>query len=95
MGRQVHAARRPLNGEHGAQRSRWSADAIERQLAHAERDLVRAAYNHSDFMDERRKMMQRGRLSGRALLRREGATDQKKGRGVGGKNFNRPGAVHR
>lgn len=36
----------------------WSADAIERQLAHAERDLVRAAYNHSDFMDERQRMMQ-------------------------------------
>lgn len=36
----------------------WSADAIERQLAHAERDLVRAAYNHSDFMDERCRMMQ-------------------------------------
>ncbi|MBV8030629.1 MAG: tyrosine-type recombinase/integrase, partial [Betaproteobacteria bacterium] len=36
----------------------WSADAIERQLAHTERDQVRAAYNHSDFMEERRKMMQ-------------------------------------
>jgi len=36
----------------------WGADAIERQLAHSERDLVRAAYNHSDHMQERRKMMQ-------------------------------------
>lgn len=36
----------------------WSADAIERQLAHSERDIVRAAYNHSDFMEERRRMMQ-------------------------------------
>ena len=36
----------------------WSADAIERQLAHGERDLVRAAYNHSDFMQERQRMMQ-------------------------------------
>jgi integrase len=36
----------------------WSADAIERQLAHTERDQVRAAYNHSDFLDERRNMMQ-------------------------------------
>jgi integrase len=36
----------------------WSADAIERQLAHTERDLVRAAYNHADYMEERRKMMQ-------------------------------------
>lgn len=36
----------------------WGADAIERQLAHAERDLVRAAYNHSDHLDERKRMMQ-------------------------------------
>jgi len=36
----------------------WSADAIERQLAHSERDLVRAAYNHSDHLQERCKMMQ-------------------------------------
>lgn len=36
----------------------WPADAIERQLAHAERDLVRAAHNHADFMDERIRMMQ-------------------------------------
>jgi integrase len=36
----------------------WSADAIERQLAHGERDLVRAAYNHSDHMQERQRMMQ-------------------------------------
>ena len=36
----------------------FSADAIERQLAHTERDLVRAAYNHADFLDERKRMMQ-------------------------------------
>lgn len=36
----------------------WNDDAIERQLAHSERDLVRAAYNHSDYLQERRKMMQ-------------------------------------
>ena len=36
----------------------WSADAIERQLAHTERDVVRAAYNHADFMEERTRMMQ-------------------------------------
>ncbi len=36
----------------------WSADAIERQLAHTERDLVRAAYNHSDQMEARTRMMQ-------------------------------------
>ena len=36
----------------------WSPDAIERQLAHAPRDAVRAAYNRAQYLDERRKMMQ-------------------------------------
>ena len=36
----------------------WNRDAIERQLAHAERDAVRAAYNYAEFMPERGKMMQ-------------------------------------
>lgn len=36
----------------------WNRDAIERQLAHAERDNVRAAYNYAEHMPERRKMMQ-------------------------------------
>lgn len=36
----------------------WSVDAIERQLAHTERDGVRAAYNHAQYLPERRKMMQ-------------------------------------
>ncbi|HVB79818.1 MAG TPA: integrase arm-type DNA-binding domain-containing protein [Candidatus Binataceae bacterium] len=36
----------------------WSADAIERQLAHAERDGVRAAYNRAEYLAERRRMMQ-------------------------------------
>jgi integrase len=36
----------------------WNRDAIERQLAHAERDEVRAAYNHAEHLPERRKMMQ-------------------------------------
>ena len=36
----------------------WNRDAIERQLAHAERNNVRAAYNYAEFMPERRKMMQ-------------------------------------
>ena len=35
----------------------WNRDAIERQLAHAERDSVRAAYNYAEHLDERRKMM--------------------------------------
>src|SRR3546814_1793619 len=36
----------------------WAPDVIERQLAHAERHKVRAAYNRAQYMAERRKMMQ-------------------------------------
>ncbi len=36
----------------------WNRDAIERQLAHAERDEVRGAYNYAEFLAERRKMVQ-------------------------------------
>ncbi len=36
----------------------WSPDVIERQLAHAERNKVRAAYNHANHLAERRRMMQ-------------------------------------
>jgi integrase len=36
----------------------WSADVIERQLAHAERNKVRAAYNRAQYLAERKKMMQ-------------------------------------
>ncbi|MCC7082356.1 MAG: tyrosine-type recombinase/integrase [Burkholderiales bacterium] len=36
----------------------WHRDAIERQLAHAERDAVRAAYNFAEHLPERKRMMQ-------------------------------------
>lgn len=36
----------------------WSPDVIERQLAHAERNKVRAAYNRAQYLDERKRMMQ-------------------------------------
>jgi integrase len=36
----------------------WDADAIERQLAHSERNSIRAAYNFAEKLPERRKMMQ-------------------------------------
>lgn len=36
---------------------RWSPDAIERQLAHAEGDEVRAAYNAAEHLQERVRMM--------------------------------------
>jgi integrase len=39
--------------EHG-----FTPDVIERQLAHTERNQVRAAYNHAQYLPERRKMMQ-------------------------------------
>ncbi len=36
----------------------WNRDAIERQLAHAERNKIRGAYNFAEFLPERRRMMQ-------------------------------------
>jgi integrase len=36
----------------------WAPDVIERQLAHAERNKVRAAYNRASYMTERVRMMQ-------------------------------------
>lgn len=42
-----------LLNEHG-----FNRDAIERQLAHAERDGVRAAYNYAEYLPERKRMMQ-------------------------------------
>jgi len=37
---------------------KWNRDAIERQLAHTDEDSVRAAYNFSEHLEERRRMMQ-------------------------------------
>lgn len=37
--------------------SNFNPDAIERQLAHAERNKIRAAYNRSEYLEERRKIM--------------------------------------
>jgi len=31
---------------------------IERQLAHCETNKVKAAYNHAEYLQERKKMMQ-------------------------------------
>lgn len=36
----------------------FNSDAIERQLSHAERDNVRRAYNHAQYLPERKIMMQ-------------------------------------
>lgn len=37
----------------------WRPEVIEMQLAHAERNKVRAAYNHAQYLDERRDLMVR------------------------------------
>jgi integrase len=36
----------------------WPSDVIERQLAHAERNSIKAAYNHAQHLPKRREMMQ-------------------------------------
>ena len=36
----------------------FAPDFIERQLAHKEGNAVRAAYNHAEYLDQRRAMMQ-------------------------------------
>lgn len=36
----------------------WNEKAIDRQLAHAERNKVKASYNHAEYLPRRRKMMQ-------------------------------------
>ena len=37
---------------------KYHPDIIERQLAHADRNEVRAVYNRADYLLERKKMMQ-------------------------------------
>ena len=34
-----------------------SFNVIERQLAHGERNKIKAAYNHAEYLDDRRIMM--------------------------------------
>ena len=41
-----------------ANESDWDADVIERQLAHKERNEVRAAYHRTTYMIERAKLLQ-------------------------------------
>lgn len=38
--------------------SGYRSDVIERQLAHKERNQVRASYNHAEYLEDRRAMMQ-------------------------------------
>lgn len=50
----------------------WAPDIIERQLAHAERNKVRAAYNRAQYLSERKRMMQAWADYLDDLKRREG-----------------------
>ncbi|HAV8640567.1 TPA: tyrosine-type recombinase/integrase [Escherichia coli] len=42
-----------IMNEHG-----WPSDAIEKQLAHANSGSIRGIYNHAQYLDKRREMMQ-------------------------------------
>lgn len=36
----------------------WPSEVIERQLAHTDKHSVRGVYNHAQYLDKRREMMQ-------------------------------------
>ena len=36
----------------------WLHDAIERQLAHSDSNSIRGIYNHAQYLEKRREMMQ-------------------------------------
>ena len=36
----------------------YNGDIIEMQLSHAQKDKIRSAYNHAEYLPERKKMMQ-------------------------------------
>jgi integrase len=56
-------------------------DVIERQLAHAERNKVRASYNQAEYLEERRAMMQQWADLTDELSRAK-TTDQAGGRDI-------------
>jgi hypothetical protein len=39
-------------------RRMWDRDAIERHIAHKDKDAIRAIYNDADYWDERVRMVQ-------------------------------------
>lgn len=47
-----------LNEQRERGTHRFSADVIERQLGHIERNAVRGAYNRAEYLPQRRRMMQ-------------------------------------
>ena len=40
------------------EQQKWSSDAIERQLSHKGKDVIRATYNRAQYLGERRLMVQ-------------------------------------
>ena len=52
----THGFRRLFSTE--ANENNWNEDWIERQLAHDERNRIRAAYNAAQYLQQRREMMQ-------------------------------------
>jgi integrase len=40
-----------------ANEQQWPSDVIEKQLAHVEKNSVRAAYNHAELLEKRRELM--------------------------------------
>lgn len=52
----THGFRRLFSTE--ANENNWNEDWIERQLAHDERNRIRAAYNAAQYLPQRREMMQ-------------------------------------
>ena len=36
----------------------WDKEIIEMQLSHMDADRIRAVYNHSEYLDERRELLQ-------------------------------------
>ena len=55
----------------------YRADVIERQLAHKERNTVRASYNQAEYLAERRDMMQQWADLVDGLAEKPGATTRK------------------
>ena len=41
-----------------ANENNWPPDIIERQLAHVDKNTVRVAYNHAEYMPQRRELLQ-------------------------------------
>lgn len=56
----VHGFRGTFSTLLNEKKTEWGfdSDIIERQMAHSQKDAVRAAYNHASYMAQRRRLMQ-------------------------------------